>query len=170
MKPCGCWTKNRGTYPPKWMVNIMENPIKHGMIWGYHYFWKHPCQSSGGFVVFANKNNTLLNHVIKMRLLHLCLDLEKTCNFSTFCQTTIHLTQPVDPEKKFERLIFPTKYVVPKSLSRLATGWVRHGLVLLSTAKPENLPLHFGGSENANFLNHLNIHRIWGNSQPPTVW
>ena len=21
---------------------IMENPIKHGMIWGYHDFWKHP--------------------------------------------------------------------------------------------------------------------------------
>ena len=21
-------SKNRGTYPPKWMVNIMENPIK----------------------------------------------------------------------------------------------------------------------------------------------
>ena len=20
---------------------IIENPIKHGMIWGYHYFWKH---------------------------------------------------------------------------------------------------------------------------------
>ena len=31
-------SKNRGT--PKWMV-IMENPIKW-MIWGYHYFWKHP--------------------------------------------------------------------------------------------------------------------------------
>ena len=25
-------SKNRGT--PKWMVKIMENPIKHGMIWG----------------------------------------------------------------------------------------------------------------------------------------
>ena len=21
---------------------MMENPIKHGMIWGYFYFWKHP--------------------------------------------------------------------------------------------------------------------------------
>ncbi len=31
----------------------------------------------------------------------------------------------MDPEKKpFERLIFPTKYVIPKSLSRLAIGWV----------------------------------------------
>ena len=28
--------------PPKWMVKIMENPIKHGMIWGYHYFGKYP--------------------------------------------------------------------------------------------------------------------------------
>ena len=24
----GCWTKNRGVYPPKWMVYFMENPIK----------------------------------------------------------------------------------------------------------------------------------------------
>ena len=31
-----------GFNPPKWMVKIMENPIKNGMIWGYHYFWKHP--------------------------------------------------------------------------------------------------------------------------------
>ena len=23
-----------GGKPPKWMVKIMENPIKHGMIWG----------------------------------------------------------------------------------------------------------------------------------------
>ena len=31
----------------------------------------------------------------------------------------------LDPEKKpFERLIFPTKYVIPKSLSRLAIGQV----------------------------------------------
>ena len=36
--------KNRGK-PPKWMVNIMENPMNKWMIWGVftHYFWKHPC-------------------------------------------------------------------------------------------------------------------------------
>ena len=36
------FSKNRGT--PKWMVKIMENPIKDGMIWGvcFPYFWKHP--------------------------------------------------------------------------------------------------------------------------------
>ena len=33
-------SKNRGT--PKWMVKIKENPIKMVMIWGYHYFRKHP--------------------------------------------------------------------------------------------------------------------------------
>ena len=27
------------------MVKIMEHPIKHGMIWGHHYFWKHPYDS-----------------------------------------------------------------------------------------------------------------------------
>ena len=32
-------SKNRGT--PKWMVKIMENPIKMDD-WGYHYFRKHP--------------------------------------------------------------------------------------------------------------------------------
>ena len=31
-------------YPPKWMVKIMENPHFNGMIWGYHYFWTHPCR------------------------------------------------------------------------------------------------------------------------------
>ena len=32
-------SENRGT--PKWMVKIMETLLKW-MIWGYHYFWKHP--------------------------------------------------------------------------------------------------------------------------------
>ena len=29
---------------PKWMMNIMENPMNKWMIWGVftHYFWKHP--------------------------------------------------------------------------------------------------------------------------------
>ena len=31
-------SKNRGGFPPKWMVKIMEKPIKHGMIWGYPVF------------------------------------------------------------------------------------------------------------------------------------
>ena len=34
-------SKNRG-FSPKWMVKIMENPMNKWMIWGYHYFWKHP--------------------------------------------------------------------------------------------------------------------------------
>ena len=34
------------------------------------------------------------------------------------------LTQPMDPEKKSLNFIFPTKYVIPKSLSRLAIGQV----------------------------------------------
>ena len=27
-------SKNRGVYPPKWMVKIMENPMNKWMIWG----------------------------------------------------------------------------------------------------------------------------------------
>ena len=34
------------------------------------------------------------------------------------------LTQPMDPEKKSLNFIFRTKYVIPKSLSRLAIGQV----------------------------------------------
>ena len=30
----------------------------------------------------------------------------------------------MDPEKKSLNFIFPIKYVIPKSLSRLAIGWV----------------------------------------------
>ena len=33
-------SKNNGT--PKWMVKKMENPMNKWMIWGYHYFRKHP--------------------------------------------------------------------------------------------------------------------------------
>ena len=32
-------SKNRGT--PKWMV-YNGKPLLKWMIWGYHYFWKHP--------------------------------------------------------------------------------------------------------------------------------
>ena len=33
-----------GGKTPKWMVNIImvPNPMNKWMIWGYHYFWKHP--------------------------------------------------------------------------------------------------------------------------------
>ncbi len=35
----GVEPKIGGVNPPKWMVKIMENPIKHGMIWGvFPYF------------------------------------------------------------------------------------------------------------------------------------
>ena len=36
--------KNKGVFPPKWMVKIVENPINPWMIWGdfTHYFRKHP--------------------------------------------------------------------------------------------------------------------------------
>ena len=36
------WVFPKIVVSPKWMVKIMENPIKHGMIWGYHYFRKPP--------------------------------------------------------------------------------------------------------------------------------
>ena len=48
-KGCRWWTRRDlgvepkiGGKPPKWMVKIMENPIFQWMIWGYHYFPKHP--------------------------------------------------------------------------------------------------------------------------------
>ena len=40
----GCFQKI-GVFPTKWMVKINENngkPLLKWMIWGYHYFWKHP--------------------------------------------------------------------------------------------------------------------------------
>ena len=34
-------SKNRGT--SKWMVDSLEwKTLLRWMIWGYHYFWKHP--------------------------------------------------------------------------------------------------------------------------------
>ena len=37
-------SKNSGT--PKWMVKIMENPIKMDELGKTPYFWKHPCSIS----------------------------------------------------------------------------------------------------------------------------
>ena len=36
---------------PKWMVKMMENPIKNGMIWEYHYFWKHPHRHPKSYIL-----------------------------------------------------------------------------------------------------------------------
>ena len=44
--PCGCF-RNSGT--PKWMVYIYGKTLLELMIWGYPYFWKHPC------TVFRNR-------------------------------------------------------------------------------------------------------------------
>ena len=35
------WFKKIGVKPRKWMV-YNGNPMNKWMIWGYHYFWKHP--------------------------------------------------------------------------------------------------------------------------------
>ena len=47
----------------------------------------------------------------------------------------ISLSRPGPWNKKFERLIFPTKYVIPKSLSRLAIGQVSYSLGHLSQGR-----------------------------------
>ena len=44
-------SKNANTGAPTWMVKIMENPIKNGLFWGYHYFWKHPYRKMTPFRV-----------------------------------------------------------------------------------------------------------------------
>ena len=42
-----------------------------------------------------------------------CPNWQEKCHFYT---TYSNLTQPMDPEKKSLNFIFPTKYVIPKSL------------------------------------------------------
>ena len=42
----GCWTKNRGILPPKWMVKIMENPIKMDDLGGPPLYLETPICSS----------------------------------------------------------------------------------------------------------------------------
>ena len=46
-------SKNRGT--SKWMVNIMENPIKMDDLGGTPYFWKHPyaCHTCSNYTVIC---------------------------------------------------------------------------------------------------------------------
>ena len=38
----GVEPKNRGILPQNGWFIIMEKPMNKWMIWGYHYFWKHP--------------------------------------------------------------------------------------------------------------------------------
>ena len=60
--------------PPKWMVYFMENPIKIDDFWGYHYFRKHPYESTkqkegkGGRPVYFGRISlplTMLGHLNK---------------------------------------------------------------------------------------------------------
>ena len=37
----GHFPKNRGVYPPKWMVYFMKNPIEMDDLGGPPLFWKH---------------------------------------------------------------------------------------------------------------------------------
>ena len=42
---CGCWTKNRGFWPPNYPILIGFGTIIFTIQkLGYQYFWKHPCK------------------------------------------------------------------------------------------------------------------------------
>ena len=53
-------SKNRGKNP-KWMVKIMENPIKMDDLGVFPYFWKHPksCFCSFSFVLGRHRTSSL---------------------------------------------------------------------------------------------------------------
>ena len=52
-------SKNRGGPQNGWFtMENLKNPIKHGMIWGYHNFWKHPfCITEQGVSSTPPKTN-----------------------------------------------------------------------------------------------------------------
>ena len=54
-------SKNRGVYPPKWMVYFMENPIKIDDLGGFYhpYFWKHPYGGSAYYLVLMAMVKTI---------------------------------------------------------------------------------------------------------------
>ena len=56
------------------------------------------------------------------------------------------LTQPMDPEKKKMNFIFPTKYVIPKSL---AIGQVRFSfnIAVFHSGQSQNCVFFFGRKE-----------------------
>ena len=43
-----------GGTPPKWMVKIMENPIKIDDLGGFPYFWKHPYSCKSFWMIQRN--------------------------------------------------------------------------------------------------------------------
>jgi len=46
---------SRNSGIPKWMV-YNGKPYLKWMIWGYHYFWKHPCTQLHAIFVNTNRN------------------------------------------------------------------------------------------------------------------
>ena len=75
---------------------IVENPMNKWMIWEYHYFWKYPYTPPTPvtwWICVTNRSNLQAGKRTKR--------LQK---------------YPMDPEKKSLNFIFPTKYVIPKSL------------------------------------------------------
>ena len=59
----GCWTKNRGILPPKWMVKMVETLWTNGWFGGGKnpYFWKHPYVQMG--FVSTNMVTSVVQHV-----------------------------------------------------------------------------------------------------------
>ncbi len=49
-----------GETPSKWMVKIMENPIKHGMIWGAHPYFGNTHIFGGLEHVFPASNSNMV--------------------------------------------------------------------------------------------------------------
>ena len=56
----GCFP-TLGVFPPKWMVKIMENPIKMDDMGGKtHYFRKHPCRTPRPTIYFKGCFNWMM--------------------------------------------------------------------------------------------------------------
>ena len=99
---CGCFQKySRGT--PKWMVKIMEISLKW-MIWGYPYFWKHPC-----FCIFCGSEDAWFDVVDSISCWEPALSFGKVfamlheetwCN-QTGCGWKSHGSSPHKPHKSW---------------------------------------------------------------------
>ena len=65
-------SKNSGT--PKWMVYFMENPIKHGMIWGFSQLFLETPILKIGSTRFAAHKTASWSHLSAKHTFH-CLSI-----------------------------------------------------------------------------------------------
>ena len=168
-------SKNGGSWPPKWMVKIMENPIKLDDL-GVPSFWKHPqiCwRICDRFLVktvlkvfFSRRSSQLISSNLIDEVVEYWIHLPR------HMQVTRHLSWPIGITMcrlvSFRDLFVPGRKEEARSHDAIAelgttqrTGWKSLGrslfwlrLILLTVCNGNVQPLTWHSVESSSWLVH----------------